>query len=348
METIENRLKALVTIVEGTRRGAQSDFSKKIGCSRGIFSTWIKGKAIPSPEYREKIKIAYNVNIDWLMTGNGEIFLEEIIEIKPYVRRLNSLIDESNEISTSSNDDFLVPLCSVFISDGKIHWKKQNKLELELPRTSYKNEIAYLVKDEEAKYFPSFNNSDCLVTLIPSRKQSIKTGRIYTFIHNDEIVFKEVFNPKDGYFLISDYNSKNYEVIKFDDNVQIFEVIPKFGEDQSNNHVNVDKGKEIFKKYYLQAGRSTIEAMFITVFLGFTLLPYTYVVTNFFRNLRDGYFVAIAEFNHQFNYLWLLLIPALLSLWLCDKVYRKYHPYNYQKAIRELDLISLKRHKNSH
>jgi transcriptional regulator with XRE-family HTH domain len=53
----------------------QSTFATELDIKRPTLAGYEKGTFPPSTDFLIKIRETHNVNIDWLLTGNGEMFL---------------------------------------------------------------------------------------------------------------------------------------------------------------------------------------------------------------------------------------------------------------------------------
>lgn len=100
--SINDRIKQL----RKTLRLSQTDFGKNLGVSRDVINNLDRSAVEPKPLILEHICSVYNVNPDWLMHGNGEMFLErdsgdEIAEF------LSSLLDDDD---TSIRKRFILAL----------------------------------------------------------------------------------------------------------------------------------------------------------------------------------------------------------------------------------------------
>ncbi len=54
----------------------KKDFAESIGVSTGNLSDWLSGKTEPSAKPLSRISETYKVNLNWLIVGNGSMFLE--------------------------------------------------------------------------------------------------------------------------------------------------------------------------------------------------------------------------------------------------------------------------------
>lgn len=57
----------------------KKDFAESIGVSTGNLSDWLSGKTEPSAKPLARISETYKVNLNWLVAGNGPMFLETTI-----------------------------------------------------------------------------------------------------------------------------------------------------------------------------------------------------------------------------------------------------------------------------
>jgi len=54
----------------------KKEFADNIGVSTGNLSDWLSGKTEPSAKPISRISEIYKVNLNWLVAGNGPMFLE--------------------------------------------------------------------------------------------------------------------------------------------------------------------------------------------------------------------------------------------------------------------------------
>lgn len=74
MRTFTDRL---LFLVDRHADGKPTVFAKKAGISGGTFHAYIKGR-LPHAEQLIRIRECYDVNINWLLTGEGEIYTEKL------------------------------------------------------------------------------------------------------------------------------------------------------------------------------------------------------------------------------------------------------------------------------
>lgn len=59
---------------KNTLKMSQTDFAESVGVSRGVIVNLESGATTPKPQFLDLISRVYNVNRDWLETGEGEMF----------------------------------------------------------------------------------------------------------------------------------------------------------------------------------------------------------------------------------------------------------------------------------
>lgn len=69
-----NNFSARITKIRSVMGLNQSEMAKSLGVSQGFLSDVEKGKKIPGSDFLISLKKYCNVSIDWLITGNGNMF----------------------------------------------------------------------------------------------------------------------------------------------------------------------------------------------------------------------------------------------------------------------------------
>jgi len=75
MQTGKKIAGRLLELVSLYGNGKHTVFAKKAGIPHGTFSAYIKGR-VPHAEHLCRIHDTYNININWLLTGEGEMILD--------------------------------------------------------------------------------------------------------------------------------------------------------------------------------------------------------------------------------------------------------------------------------
>lgn len=70
--SISQRIKQLRRL----KNKSQVEFSREIGASQTAISNYESGEREPNSEFLKKLVVAYDVNLSWLLTGEGSMFQE--------------------------------------------------------------------------------------------------------------------------------------------------------------------------------------------------------------------------------------------------------------------------------
>lgn len=86
-----------ILFVRKTLKLTQDDFAEKLNLSKNFVWMIEKGNRVPSDRTICDICEKFNVNEDWLRTGNGEMFVEQTRDeqISEFVGRIQHLEDDS-------------------------------------------------------------------------------------------------------------------------------------------------------------------------------------------------------------------------------------------------------------
>ena len=91
-------------------RYSQTELAKKIGVSSAFISLIENGNSNPSIESLSKIAKAFDLNISWLLTGEGEMLITNI-KTKPTSQSMKKLLninemllEENSRLSKTIND----------------------------------------------------------------------------------------------------------------------------------------------------------------------------------------------------------------------------------------------------
>ncbi|MBN1545708.1 MAG: helix-turn-helix domain-containing protein, partial [Syntrophaceae bacterium] len=64
-------------IIKIRDRLSQAEFAKRLGTKKGIVHSWESGKSMPGSHYLQVIHRVFGVNINWLLTGEGEPYIKK-------------------------------------------------------------------------------------------------------------------------------------------------------------------------------------------------------------------------------------------------------------------------------
>ena len=111
----------------------KTKFAKEIGVSSGNLTDWIKGRTKPTAEVLVRIHEKFNININWLLTGKGDIFVKEKKFVQPF----------PNERRKEFREEYMYVLYQMII---KLDLKQREKL-MDIISTVFDQPIVY--KHEE-------------------------------------------------------------------------------------------------------------------------------------------------------------------------------------------------------
>lgn len=69
-------MKDRIKQIRKEKKLSQSGFGEALGVSRDVISNYEMGRVVPSELFIKHLCDTYNVNEDWLRTGNGEMFFK--------------------------------------------------------------------------------------------------------------------------------------------------------------------------------------------------------------------------------------------------------------------------------
>lgn len=103
--------------------GTQSDLAEIIGTSQGTVGGWVNRGSFPSTEHLANLKEKLNININWLITGQGPRYIES------RVGYAHQVAEEQAEYGHSKEEhEYTVKLVKIMRTkmDGTVLAIKQN------------------------------------------------------------------------------------------------------------------------------------------------------------------------------------------------------------------------------
>lgn len=87
---MENTVNDRITLIRKTLKLSQTSFGEKLGVSRGVIKNIDESITTPKSEFLALVCKVYNVDRDWLETGEGDMFMpmEEEDELLAYAAEL--------------------------------------------------------------------------------------------------------------------------------------------------------------------------------------------------------------------------------------------------------------------
>lgn len=191
-----------------------SDFAKKTGFSHQVASNYLKGERTPTVEALMNIKQTFDIDANWLLTGEGNMFLNKTsIPVTLEPTSLHAVPFYNQPVSAG-------PLGILTYSngatepDGYIDIEIFRRCDAVLPVTGVSME-------------PEIHSGD----LVGLRKlecynwEYIQTGKIYMIITHEDRMIKYISKADDSeYIICSSPNYHDFKVRK-DDILEIYRVI---------------------------------------------------------------------------------------------------------------------------
>ncbi len=78
----ENLLSRLKRLIDAHADGKYTVFAKKLGIPVGTFYNIMKGQ-VPNAEHLFHISEIFGISLDWLITGDGEVYKKDILAVCP-------------------------------------------------------------------------------------------------------------------------------------------------------------------------------------------------------------------------------------------------------------------------
>ena len=95
MTEIHGRLR----MVRDSLKISQKEFAQRIFISQSLYADIEKGNIVPKERFLRLISFQYNVSLDWIKTGNGDMFTSPPPDV-----RLEHLINMFNQLSPELQD----------------------------------------------------------------------------------------------------------------------------------------------------------------------------------------------------------------------------------------------------
>lgn len=217
---MQNELKDRLKILIDRLNFNYKEFCKKTEIPYPTLMDYLSGKRLPGYENLKKLAMHLNISIDWLITGEGEMFIEKH---KPLVTP-----ETTKEYKSLGQDYILIPMVSGKISAGKgLVPVEDAQIEIKLAfrsdwiRRKGDHTKMSLIRVEGDSMEPTLFSGD--IVLVDGNRNFVDLhGGIYAIYVNDSIMIKRIqslFNEK-KLKIISD-NPKYEPIIVPPDNIHV-------------------------------------------------------------------------------------------------------------------------------
>lgn len=195
-------IKDRIRLIRETRGLTMSQLSSLLNVPRDTISNYELGKRKVSIDYINKLHLELNANFDWLITGDGEMFVRS----------------DLNNVSKSENYYF-IPLLSNLVSAGPGCTADKKIIDKFIPISlNYINEI--LNTKPEGLYFMTVNGDSMAPTLlnediilIDSTITTLSDNKIYVIQLEDELLVKRAFRKDETTYAFNSDNTREYQPI---------------------------------------------------------------------------------------------------------------------------------------
>lgn len=104
----------------------QQEFADKLGLKRNTIATYEIGKAVPSDRVVSDLCNKYNVNEEWLRTGEGEMFVS--------LNRTQQIAQLTADLFKGEKDSFKERLLLALAKLDEVEWKVLEKIACDLTK----------------------------------------------------------------------------------------------------------------------------------------------------------------------------------------------------------------------
>lgn len=193
---MKNRIKLL----RKTLKLSQTEFANSLGMTMRAIQKWEAGEVeikISSLRLLEKV---FNANIDWLITGNGNMFIDNKSNMKIDRLSNNIIIKEYPTVKASAGYG-----CIINEEESKPYYISENLIN--------NKECEFIISVTGNSMSPTLEENDkILVTTDYNIISKPKVNNIY-ILHTDNAIYVKRFKNKKGSELIFTSDNKEYENI---------------------------------------------------------------------------------------------------------------------------------------
>ena len=208
MSTINFRIKELV---DHFSKGNNSEFGNKIGVNAANIRNYIAGTE-PKFNVLEKIANNFEINYEWLLTGNGEMLKSEgateVIKtppveiIAPIKVEGRSLMPKVIVLKDEDVEEERIPLVPVMAQAGYLQGYDDPQYIKELPMYNLpgmRNGTFRIFQVEGLSMYPTLQSGSYVVGQFVEDWEHISDNRIYVVVSTEGVIVKRVLNRIEKY-----------------------------------------------------------------------------------------------------------------------------------------------------
>ncbi len=208
MSTINFRIKELV---DHFSKGNNSEFGNKIGVNEANIRNYIAGTE-PKFNVLEKIANNFEINYEWLLTGNGEMLKSEgateviktprVEVIAPIKVEGRSLMPKVIVLKDEDVEEERIPLVPVMAQAGYLQGYDDPQYIKELPMYNLpgmRNGTFRIFQVEGLSMYPTLQSGSYVVGQFVEDWEHISDNRIYVVVSTEGVIVKRVLNRIEKY-----------------------------------------------------------------------------------------------------------------------------------------------------
>ena len=215
METQKERLERFITVMGYSTR----EFERAIGVSNATI-THVKDSL--SANLKERISANFQqLNMDWLLTGNGDMFLESDPNREKTERRPKEETNERPQMKPVATGG--IPLIPIDAVAGFNGWDENGISELDCARYDVPDFAAvhadFLIRVSGSSMYPKYSSGDILACRKILEVTFIQWGKIYVIDSQQGAMVKRLFEIEgDAEHILCKSDNANYPPFKLPKN----------------------------------------------------------------------------------------------------------------------------------
>ncbi|MBB4955339.1 phage repressor protein C with HTH and peptisase S24 domain [Agrobacterium vitis] len=184
-------------------------FASQVGLSKGGLAHYERGERVPDASVLQAYRENFGVNANWLLTGQGSMFSEDVASDAPTVPDRDFVLMPQYDVRASAGNG-LIAVNQMQTSETAF----ERKFLRDLGGTPDKCFLMWSTGDSMTPSIP-----DNSLMIVDSSQTTVDHGRIYVFSVANAVLVKRANWRMDGKLdLISDNTAGKYPVETFDAN----------------------------------------------------------------------------------------------------------------------------------
>lgn len=182
METILSNIKERVLQIAENKGIAKEKFFEELGVTYGNFKGIAKEKALSSDTLATIVAVYADINPEWLLTGNGEMYRDSIAKISDErVERLQKFKFQFVTPKEELKENALIPLVSTeaVAGFGNVNFSiSSDDIQAQYEVPDFK-EIDFMIRLRGSSMYPKYSAGDVVACRIIKESQFIQWNKTY-------------------------------------------------------------------------------------------------------------------------------------------------------------------------